>query len=202
MFRKTQWYLLCITGAIGLITAACSPSAPTKTAVELEQAANATLTAFFATIVPSPSAMPVEVTVAVPVTVIVTVEVPITVVVTATPAEATATPDPATANSTIAASAPTAAPATAAPIGAGTRVASGLIEVNTAVRVVNTDGKGIRLRIEPGFSSETASYGTEGEIFLIDAGPDLVDGANWWKVTTEDGSRAGWTVESYLQRIP
>ena len=79
---------------------------------------------------------------------------------------------------------------------------SGGIAVGDYVRVVGTGGDGLRLRINPGLDGQVRFIAFEGEIFLIQDGPQEADGFTWWHmVGTEDETRRGWSVSEYMEVV-
>jgi hypothetical protein len=78
----------------------------------------------------------------------------------------------------------------------------GDFEIGSFVKVRGTDGAGLRLRSDPGHSSEPLFLGIEHEIFKIEAGPQEDDGYIWWfLVAPFDEGRKGWAVSNYLEVV-
>jgi hypothetical protein len=66
----------------------------------------------------------------------------------------------------------------------------------------STGGEGLRIRTEPGLSSNYISA-YDSEVFLVTKGPEQADGYTWWYLTaTYDTSRAGWAAQDFLAVIP
>lgn len=66
----------------------------------------------------------------------------------------------------------------------------------------STGGQGLRIRTQPGLSSNYFSA-FDSEVFLVIEGPEQADGYTWWHLTaTYDASRAGWAAQDFLTVIP
>jgi len=79
---------------------------------------------------------------------------------------------------------------------------SGTITVGNYVRIVGTGGDGLRLRVNPGLDGQVRFIVFEGEIFLIQDGPQEADGFVWWHMLgTEDETRRGWSVSDYMEVV-
>jgi hypothetical protein len=73
------------------------------------------------------------------------------------------------------------------------------ISIDAYVQVTGTGGDGLRLRTDPGLDSDVRMLGLEGEVFLVQEGPQEVDGYSWWYlVGPVDETRRGWAVANYL----
>lgn len=67
------------------------------------------------------------------------------------------------------------------------------------VQITNTGGDGLRLRRDPGTTSDILFLGYDAEVFKITGGPEIVDGYTWWYLTAPyDESRSGWAASNYL----
>lgn len=78
----------------------------------------------------------------------------------------------------------------------------GNISVGAYVQIAGTGGDGLRLRVEPGLSSDVRMLGLESEVFEVRDGPRQADGYTWWfLVTPLDQARSGWAVANYLARV-
>ena len=78
----------------------------------------------------------------------------------------------------------------------------GVFSAGLEVRVTNTGGDGLRVRIESGLDSTPLFLAAEGEVFNIIGGPSLIDNHVWWQIeSTLDKSRTGWAVQDYLQVV-
>ncbi len=76
----------------------------------------------------------------------------------------------------------------------------GDIFTGVSVQISGTGGDGLRLRTEPGLKGEIKYLGLEGEIFLVEDGPQMVDGYTWWfLVAPYDETVRGWAVSNYLK---
>jgi hypothetical protein len=77
--------------------------------------------------------------------------------------------------------------------------AEGEIAVGASVQISGTGGDGLRLRTDPGLTSEVRLLGAEAEVFVVKDGPKEVDGYNWWYLEgLYDPTRRGWGVANYL----
>ncbi len=77
------------------------------------------------------------------------------------------------------------------------------ISIGAFVQVVGTGGEGLRLRAQPGLTSEVRLLGHESETFQVRDGPLEADGYVWWYlVSPNDESHSGWAVSNYLERLP
>jgi len=82
-------------------------------------------------------------------------------------------------------------------------VPAGELGIGVYVQVSGTDGEGLRIRTAPGLSNQPRFLGYDAEVFLIEAGPEMVDGIVWWYlVAPYDPGRAGWAAAQYLILIP
>jgi hypothetical protein len=80
--------------------------------------------------------------------------------------------------------------------------APGDIHLNGYVQVSGTGGDGLRVRTEPGLSSQVVFLAIEAEVFQITDGPREIDGYTWWYLTAPaEPSKRGWAVANYLQTI-
>ena len=71
------------------------------------------------------------------------------------------------------------------------------------VQVNGTGGDGLRLRFEPGLGGKIRLLGAEGEIFVVQDGPQEQDGHTWWYLVGDsDAGRSGWAASTFLQPIP
>jgi hypothetical protein len=78
----------------------------------------------------------------------------------------------------------------------------GDLAVGAFVQVFGTGGDGLRLRTQPGLENEVRLLGLEDEVFLVEDGPQQVDGFTWWYLSGPfDESRRGWAVSNYLVLI-
>ncbi|MES0359887.1 MAG: hypothetical protein ABUK20_03155 [Anaerolineales bacterium] len=90
-----------------------------------------------------------------------------------------------------------------------TPVATGLplpppgdISIGAFVEVTGTGGDGLRLRAGPGLDRDVRLLGLEAEVFLVQDGPQQVDGFTWWHLEGPfDESRQGWAVVNYLRIV-
>src|SRR4030095_6053150 len=85
---------------------------------------------------------------------------------------------------------------------APTPTAAGLA-VGNYVQITGTEGQGLRIRATPGLNGEFVFLGYDSEVFLIQDGPQTVDGYVWWYlVAPYDETRAGWAAADFLTFIP
>lgn len=77
------------------------------------------------------------------------------------------------------------------------------INLNGYVQITGTEGQGLRIRLAPGLNTETVFRGEEAEVFVVQDGPQSVDGHTWWYVVAPyDATRAGWAAADFLAVIP
>jgi hypothetical protein len=78
----------------------------------------------------------------------------------------------------------------------------GSIGIGVFVQVSGTGGDGLRLRKEPGLSSEMQFLGLDGELFQVGDGPVDQDGYTWWFVIgSYDETRQGWAAADFLEVV-
>jgi hypothetical protein len=78
----------------------------------------------------------------------------------------------------------------------------GDISIGAYVEITGTGGDGLRLRTGPGLEQDVRLLGIENEVFLVEDGPESVDGYSWWFVRgLFDESRRGWAVSNYLRVV-
>jgi hypothetical protein len=76
------------------------------------------------------------------------------------------------------------------------------ITLGSNVEVQGTGGAGLRIRQSPGLGQRVLFLANEGEAFLVQEGPQELDGYVWWYVVNPaDQSRSGWAVADYLQVV-
>lgn len=83
-----------------------------------------------------------------------------------------------------------AAPPIATPTGAQ-------FHVGVAVRVVQTQGAGLRVRSGAGVNTAPVGFLTEGAMARITAGPQYADSFRWWQVEGEGVT--GWVADPWLE---
>lgn len=75
----------------------------------------------------------------------------------------------------------------------------GTIGIGSYVKVSGTEGAGLRIRIEPGTSTEVMFVAMDEEVFRIIGGPIEKDGYLWWQLEAPyDKTRAGWSANPYI----
>jgi len=85
---------------------------------------------------------------------------------------------------------------------APTPTAPGLA-IGNYVQITGTEGQGLRIRATPGLNGEFVFLGYDSEVFVIQDGPQSVDGYVWWYlVAPYDESRNGWAAADFLSFIP
>lgn len=78
----------------------------------------------------------------------------------------------------------------------------GDLAVGAYVQVRGTGGDGLRLRTGPGLDNDVRLLGLEDEVFLVQDGPQQVDGYTWWYLLGPyDETRRGWAVANYLALV-
>jgi len=74
------------------------------------------------------------------------------------------------------------------------------IQVGGYVRILGTEGEGLRLRSDPSLGGEIVYVGFEGEVFNVAGGPVEQDGYLWWQLEAPlNASLQGWAVSNYLE---
>lgn len=75
-----------------------------------------------------------------------------------------------------------------------------VVAVGRYIKVVGTQGLGLRMRAEAGTSSEVNFLALDEEAFRIIGGPVAKDGYTWWQCEALlDKTRTGWAAENYMQ---
>jgi hypothetical protein len=75
----------------------------------------------------------------------------------------------------------------------------GNLSVGAYVQVTGTGGDGLRLRTDPGLNSDVRMLGLEGEVFIVQEGPQEADDYSWWYLVGPfDETRRGWAVSNFL----
>ena len=78
----------------------------------------------------------------------------------------------------------------------------GEISVGSYVQITGTGGDGLRLRTEPGLSSEVRFLGLDSEVFEVRDGPREIEGHTWWYLVAPfEENRNGWAVSGYLSVV-
>ena len=78
----------------------------------------------------------------------------------------------------------------------------GRIAAGAFVQIRGTEGKGLRLRSEPGLKGAVNYLGMEAEVFQVQDGPVAADGYTWWYlVAPYDATKQGWAASNYLQVV-
>jgi len=73
------------------------------------------------------------------------------------------------------------------------------IAVGDYVRVIDTEGIGLRFRTGAGLDHETTQMLDEGTILQVIDGPEIADGFTWWRLDYH-GS-LGWCAGEWLESI-
>jgi hypothetical protein len=74
-----------------------------------------------------------------------------------------------------------------------------LISVGGYVRVVNTEGTGLRMRAGAGLNLATIETLQDGDLLRVVAGPENADGFAWWQLD-HDGV-VGWCASEWLEPV-
>ena len=73
------------------------------------------------------------------------------------------------------------------------------IQIGSYVKIVGTEGDGLRMREEPSLNGKIIYLGLEDEIFLVVDGPEDQDGYLWWHLEAPlNKSKNGWAVSNFL----
>jgi len=73
------------------------------------------------------------------------------------------------------------------------------IAVGFFIKIAGTEGVGLRIRREPGTSTDVVFLANESEVFTVVGGPVEKDGILWWQLTAPyDNSRSGWAAADFL----
>ncbi len=68
------------------------------------------------------------------------------------------------------------------------------------VKIVNTQGSGLKIRPEPGTAGIPLFIAMDGELYMIMDGPQDQDGYIWWKLrSVEDETKEGWGAANYFE---
>jgi len=77
------------------------------------------------------------------------------------------------------------------------------LAVGSYVQISGTEGQGLRIRSKPGLGGEFVFLGYDSEVFVVQDGPQTVDGYIWWYlVAPYDNTRVGWAASDFLTYIP
>ena len=77
------------------------------------------------------------------------------------------------------------------------------LAIGSYVQISGTDGQGLRIRSAPGLDGEFVFLGYDSEVFVVQDGPQTVDGYVWWYlVAPYDATRVGWAAADFLTFIP
>lgn len=77
------------------------------------------------------------------------------------------------------------------------------LALGSYVQISGTEGQGLRIRSKPGLDGEFVFLGYDSEVFVVQEGPQTVDGYIWWYlVAPYDNTRAGWAASDFLTFIP
>jgi hypothetical protein len=77
------------------------------------------------------------------------------------------------------------------------------LAVGNYAQITGTEGQGLRIRATPGLDGEFVFLGYDSEVFVIQDGPQTVDGYVWWYlVAPYDTTRVGWAAADFLTFIP
>lgn len=92
---------------------------------------------------------------------------------------------------------------TAAPTSMATEtLPEGAIVVGDYVKVIGTEGVGLRMRSDPGTTSTVLFMAMDEEVFLVIEGPVEEDGYVWYQLEAPyDETRTGWSADAFLTLI-
>jgi hypothetical protein len=77
------------------------------------------------------------------------------------------------------------------------------IAIGNYVQISGTEGQGLRIRSTPGLDGEFVFLGYDSEVFIVQDGPQTLDGYTWWYlVAPYDATRVGWAASDFLTYIP
>ena len=77
------------------------------------------------------------------------------------------------------------------------------LALGSYAQITGTEGQGLRIRSKPGLNGEFVFLGYDSEVFVVQDGPQSVDGYVWWYlVAPYDNTRAGWAASDFLTYIP
>ena len=77
------------------------------------------------------------------------------------------------------------------------------IAIGNYVQISGTEGQGLRIRSTPGLDGEFVFLGYDSEVFIVQDGPQTLDGYTWWYlVAPYDNTRVGWAASDFLTYIP
>ncbi len=74
------------------------------------------------------------------------------------------------------------------------------IQVGSRVRVIISDGSGMRFRSGPGLDYLTLAIVPDGTEFKVVGGPTETDGIVWWRLEAEDGT-VGYGADEALELV-
>jgi hypothetical protein len=77
------------------------------------------------------------------------------------------------------------------------------VAVGNYVQITGTEGQGLRIRKAPGLDGEFEFLAYDAEVFVVQDGPQEVDGYVWWYlVAPYDDTRVGWAAADFLSYVP
>jgi hypothetical protein len=77
------------------------------------------------------------------------------------------------------------------------------VAVGNYVQITGTEGQGLRIRKAPGLDGEFEFLAYDAEVFVVQDGPQEVDGYVWWYlVAPYDDTRVGWAAADFLTYVP
>ena len=121
---------------------------------------------------------------------------PTIVITTATPAPAALATVPPTAAPTETESPPTLEPTATLP------PSDIEIGIGVQVEIVGTGPQGLNMREGASTVYESVDVAKEGEVFLVQDGPQFGSGYEWWYIVDpKNPDRAGWSVRQFMQVI-
>ena len=76
------------------------------------------------------------------------------------------------------------------------------LQIGDYVKVIGTEGAGLRIRSEAGLNASVNFIGMDDELFVISDGPVEASGYTWWYVVAPyDDTRSGWAASNFMTRI-
>ncbi len=72
------------------------------------------------------------------------------------------------------------------------------IAVGSEVKVINTDGAGLNMRVAAGSNQDLVTTASDGEVLKVLAGPLEADGFKWWQVRDSE-NKVGWVAGEWLE---
>ncbi|MDH4207621.1 MAG: SH3 domain-containing protein [Anaerolineae bacterium] len=74
-----------------------------------------------------------------------------------------------------------------------------MVSVGSFVKVIDTEGIGLRMRAGPSLEHPTVATLHEGDTLQVIAGPESADGFTWWQLRAEEA--IGWCASDWLRPV-